>query len=223
MSHEKIFNFHSFPIRPVGVRRIFAHINEERFDFTGYYTILVTELLPRQNEIVLKILQAFWSLYITNVHVLTATTSEATAMLWTYYPFSPNHCEEVKPMLQNFFINDSFVLRNVEMFPDKLRNFYKCPLTLSTYNLEPYMMLTSQPNGSYYTDGIDGITFRVFSQQLNFTPIVRMSSKNLVRRITVKKHQTQNNTKLPRSLEMVNFYRVEWRTHNYQILVAARR
>lgn len=184
-------------------RRIFTRMRNSSFDFTGFYTILLTDMYHPQHELVLKILQDCWSLYISNVHILTSTAVEATAMLYTFYPYTPSHCEQVKPSLQNYFFNDSFVLANDTMFPEKFRNFHKCPLILSTYNLVPYMMLTPEPNGSYHTDGIDGITFRVISQQLNFTPIVRMSSKNLVQRITVESVATIDNPKLPRSLEMV--------------------
>lgn len=186
-------------------RRIFAHLSDTAYDYTGFYTILLIEMKHQQHEIVAKILSDCWTLYITNVHILTATTVEKAAMLYTYYPYTEYHCEEVRPILQNFFINGSFVLADGEMFPEKFRNFHKCPLTLSTYNLVPYMMLTPQPNGSYHTDGIDGITFRVISQQLNFTPIVRMSAKNLVQKITVSKHEAINHSKLRRSLEMVIF------------------
>lgn len=177
-------------------------MSDTSFDYTGFYTILLTEV-SQQPHVVSKILRDCWSLYISNVHILAATTDEATAMLYTFYPYTPDHCEQVKPAIQNYFMNDSFVLPDDQMFPEKFRNFHKCSLRLSTYNLTPYMILTPQPNGSFHTDGIDGITFRVISQQLNFTPIVLMSATNLVQRITVKEHESIDNPKLPRSLELV--------------------
>lgn len=186
-------------------RRIFARMSDTAYDYTGFYTILLIEMRHQQHEIVTKILSDFWTLYIANVHILTKTTIEKTAILYTYYPYTEHHCEEVRPTLQNYFTNGSFALTDDNMFPEKFRNFHKCPLTLSTYNLVPYMMLTPQPNGSYHTDGIDGVTFRVISQQLNFTPIVRMSAKNLVQKITTSKHESKNHSKLRRSLEMVIF------------------
>lgn len=183
-------------------RRIFARMSDTSFDYTGFYTILLTEMCHHQHEIVSKILHDCWSLYISNVHVLTGAGIDAIGVLYTFYPYTPVYCDRVKPSIQNYYINDSFVL-NSELFPPKFRNFHKCPILVSTYNLPPYMILTPQPNGSYYTDGIDGITLRVISQQLNFTPIVRMSSTNLIRRITVSNHVSKDDPKLPRSLEMV--------------------
>lgn len=182
-------------------------MSETSYDYTGFYTILVTGVYNKDHHIVESILKDCWSLYISNVHILTRTTVESAATLYTFYPYTQNHCELVKPILQNYFVNDSFVLADEKLFPEKFRNFHKCPLTLSTYNLVPFMILTPQPNGSYHTDGIDGITFRVISQQLNFTPIVRLSSTNLVRRITAKTHNTIAKPKFPRSLEMVTLDR----------------
>lgn len=201
-------------------RRVFARMSETSFDYTGFYTILVTGVYDKDHYIVESILKDCWSLYISNVHILTRTAYESAAMLYTFYPYTQDHCEQVKPILQNYFIDDSFVLSNQTLFPEKFRNFHKCPLTLSTYHLVPFMILTPQPNGSYHTDGIDGITFRVISQQLNFTPIVRLSSTNLVRRITAKTHNAIVKPELPRSLELVTLKRkkTEKTTHKHEAI-----
>lgn len=176
----------------------------EAFDYTGFYTIVLTESNDNQYQLIRKIFEDCWSLYISNINLLTLKNTEPTALQYTFYPYTIAHCEQVDPVIQNFFINatSSFTL-NTTMFPEKFRNFYKCPLILSTYNLAPHMLLTPQLNGSYFTDGMDGIIFRVLSQRLNFTPIVRFSAKNLLRNVTVGNRRSEENPKLRRSLQMV--------------------
>lgn len=58
-----------------------------------------------------------------------------------------------------------------------MKNMYKCPLRVATSDEKPYMFLIPQKNGTIYTDGIDGIIFRVLSQRLNFTPILLIPSR----------------------------------------------
>ncbi|KAG4066549.1 hypothetical protein HA402_007185 [Bradysia odoriphaga] len=59
---------------------------------------------------------------------------------------------------------------------------YKCPLLVATSEEIPYMFLIPQENGTIYTDGIDGIIFRVLSQRLNFTPILLIPSNEEIER-----------------------------------------
>lgn len=151
--------------------------DDNLFDYTGYYTIVLTEARRDQYIIISKILNDCWSVYITNVVVVASMGSEADSRsaIYTYYPYSVFHCEKVAPVILNYFIKNSF-LYDIDHFPDKLKNMYKCPLTVVTHNVTPFMILHNDKKG-YRTEGIDGITFRVLSQQLNFTPIIEVPTK----------------------------------------------
>lgn len=92
--------------------------------------------------------------------------------MYTYYPYTPIKCENVDPVVHNYYANNQFRFKK-ETFPNKFKNFYRCPIILSTYHIDPYMILKKQSNGSYNMSGVDGIVFRVISQQLNFTPIIK--------------------------------------------------
>ncbi|KAG4066557.1 hypothetical protein HA402_007193 [Bradysia odoriphaga] len=149
------------------------------FDYTGFYTIVLTKLWRNQYIIISKILNDCWSVYITNVMIVVSMESEldSRSAIYTYFPYTLHHCEKTAPVVLNYFINNSF-LYDTDHFPDKLKNMYKCPLTLVTHNVTPFMILYRNHNDrSYRTEGIDGITFRVLSQQLNFTPIIEVPNK----------------------------------------------
>lgn len=175
----------------------------DAYDFTGFYTIVLIDCNEFDYKTVYRILSDCWKLYISNVHVLVSSSTYGTILLYTYYPYTIESCEVVKPVIQDIYMNNTFI-KNSTIFPEKFQNFYKCPLTLSTYEFWPLMFLTPFRNGSYYTDGLDGITFRVISQQLNFTPIVKIGDKNVFKTITVNNSDgTEPEPQLKPSLDMV--------------------
>lgn len=111
----------------------------------------MTEHIINVQEIVRKIFDHCWSLYIANVVVLTPSKDYAKVFVYTYFPFTPEHCESVEPILLDHFENGSFASgRSKSLFPDKFRNLHQCPLIMSSYNFTPLVFLIPQPNGSYY-------------------------------------------------------------------------
>lgn len=195
----KVFsNFNLF----FSFRNIFVDMTSENFDFAGFYTIVLTEHNENRQEIIRKIFQDCWSLYITNANLLIPTEDYETILLFTYFPFTSEQCEGVEPVIYDFFENNTF-LANAPIFPDKFRNFHKCPLKISTYNFAPFMILEPQPNGSYFIDGIEGTMFRFMSQRLNFTPVIVPSTTNILRKITNSSNTEIPNSTLRRSLDVV--------------------
>lgn len=187
-------------------RRIFSEMTIDTHDYTGFYTIVLTEHSDDCEETITKIFADCWSLYIANVNILTPSEDYETILLYTYFPFAPDHCEAIVPVVVDYFENFTFVL-NAPVFPDKFQNFYKCPLRISTYTLPPFMMLTTLSNGTIRPDGIEGILFRVISQRLNFTPIIIQSAYNVLKNITNPKNKLDAQSvkpKLPRSLTLVS-------------------
>lgn len=183
-------------------RHIFSEMTTTNYDYTGYFTIVLTEHSNNSQAIVNEILKDCWSLYIANANVLAPADDYETAILYTFYPFTSEHCEHVKPIIHDQFMNGTFLYKT-PMFPNKLRNLFKCPLKMSTYQFAPFMDLTLQSNGSYYTDGIEGTMFRAMADRLNFTPIAVISALNSVRNIT--NIAPNSKPKLRRSLEMVKY------------------
>lgn len=172
-------------------------------DFTGYYTIILTEHSDDCKETITKIFQDCWSLYMANANVLTPTEDYETIILYTFFPYAPDYCERIEAVVQDYFENNTFVY-DAPIFPDKFHNFYKCPLIFSTYHFPPLILLKPLDNGTVYIDGIEGTILRVISQRLNFTPNVVYSTTNLLRNITDGvETEHENPQKLRRSLDVV--------------------
>lgn len=183
-------------------RRIFIEMSTRTYDYTGFYTIILTEPNDDCQETVAKIFQDCWSLYITNVNILTPTNDNELIVLYTYFPFTLGHCESTEPVIYDYFENNTFI-HNAPIFPDKFHNFYECPQKASSYTFPPFMMLNNQSDGSYYADGIEGITLRVMSQRLNFTLIMIPSGYNIMKPISNSSGVNIKKPHLRRSLEMV--------------------
>lgn len=176
----------------------------ETMNDVRFYTIVLTEYIVNGLEIIRKILSDFWSLHIANVVILTPCKYYKKVFLYTFFPYTPDHCEFVEPIMIDYFENGSFVNEHtVPVFAEKFTNFHECPLKLSTYNFTPFVFLMPQPNGSYYIDGIEGAIIRVLSQRLNFTVNVLLSRTNVLKNITNSSTVGNTKSKLPRSLELV--------------------
>lgn len=149
--------------------KIYSKIHPDYFDYRGFYLIALVIYDRDQYSQMKRILEKMWAIYITRVNViLRQYKNENEAVMFTYYPFSPFYCEQVHPVVHNYFIDTNFTMNN-EHFPRKTKNLHKCPIKVAAFNVPPYMILTKLQNGSYHTDGIEGILLRVLSQRMNFT------------------------------------------------------
>lgn len=157
--------------------KIYDNMNELTYDYTGYYTIVLTEISRYQYDTITKILRDCWMLHITNVIVIVSIHPQARAAVYTYFPFTEFHCEAVAPVILNYFVDDHF-LYDAPLFPPKVRNLFMCPLLVATYEQIPFMMLTPRNDGTFYTDGIDGVIVRVLSQQMHFRAVVKLPPNN---------------------------------------------
>lgn len=154
-------------------RRIFEEFSVKYFNKAGFYTIVLTERVEQPHEMIKSIFTDLWSRHVINANVLSFEDFGSGSSVYTFFPFSENHCDEIWPVLWDYFADGHFT-RNKEIFATKLDNFHGCPITMGTYNLPPYMILTRHPNGtvSPRTDGIEGVLFQVLSQTMNFRPVV---------------------------------------------------
>lgn len=121
--------------------------------------------------------------------------------MYTFFPYTAEHCEHVEPIVYDQFENGIFA-RNAPIFPAKFDNLFRCPLKIATYNYPPYVMLTERSNDTYI-DGIEGVVIRVISQRMNFTTIVIPSSLNILNKISNTSNAVEIKRPYKRSLEMV--------------------
>lgn len=99
-------------------------------------------------------------MYIANSIILTPTEDYETILMYTFFPYTPEHCERVEPIVYDYFENGQFQ-RNAAIFPEKFGNLFRCPIKTATYNFPPYVMLTERSNDTYI-DGIEGVVLSFF-------------------------------------------------------------
>lgn len=117
-----------------------------------------------------------WKHHMININLLQFDQNDRRVYVYTYFPYTPNHCEHIESTFLLSMGNHSISIKN-EFFPNKLRNFYKCPLHLATYTIPPYMILHKSNDGTYKTNGIEGNLYREMAASLNFRPMVRVGTK----------------------------------------------
>lgn len=101
-------------------RRIYERMSESCFDYTGLYTVVLTESSRYQYETITSILQDCWALHIINVVVLVSIHPQARTAVYTYFPFTRFHCEAVAPVILNYYVAEGFLYDSVPFFPKKV-------------------------------------------------------------------------------------------------------
>lgn len=175
------------------------------FDYTGYYTIVLTQ--HSNQETLQRILNDCWSLHIVNAVILIPTIDHMKIYLYAFFPYTPMHCEIIEPVVHDYFENGTFSF-NTPIFPNKLRNFYQCPLMISTYTFDPFISLTPLSNGLFHMDGIEGRMLVTLAKRLNFRPVIQISMFN------IDINGSNPHPTLRKSLDMVKFLFKEFYLYN---------
>ncbi|EAT33059.1 AAEL014687-PA [Aedes aegypti] len=152
-----------------------ATIRPKQYDFTGNYIIIVLNENEQAEEefVAERILQLMWQYYVVNVDVLFGSLDYEEVRMYTYFPFNPGSCENVKSVTWNTFREGRF-LTSRPHFPPKLNNFYGCPLTAAVYTYGAFMRLQHGPGETVVgMDGIDAVLLRHISAKLNFSTVLR--------------------------------------------------
>lgn len=129
-----------------------------------------------EQVMITQIFHDCWKHHMINVNVLRFEQMDQHVYVYTYFPYTLNHCEYIESTFLFSMKNQSISIKS-DFFPNKLRNFYKCPLILATYTIPPYMILHKSDDGTYITKGIEGNLYREMATSLNFHPMVRVGTK----------------------------------------------
>lgn len=161
-------------------------MNSNSFHYSGFYTIVVTEAVKNINETVSSILNSCWSFHMVNVNVLIYNNWRSETIVYTFFPYSSTVCNEMIPIIYDRY--NSFNKNEIkkEIFPNKLVNFYRCPVTVTIYQVKPCIVMENR-NGEEIMAGIEGDIIRVLGQTLNFTLVIleyNNSKKHLAVRIS---------------------------------------
>jgi hypothetical protein len=144
----------------------FKYLDLEVWEVSGNFVIVFTEVDEEIYENMEKIFQAFWSKYIVNVVIMYASHANITeVMVYTYFPYTPKHCENTTPILLNQYSRDKFLM-DVPYFPQKLDNFHRCKIFLVTF-INPPFMFFNKIGDKYTVDGIEGKILVTLQSKLN--------------------------------------------------------
>lgn len=150
-SHEKRF-YNIFLIYNFESLEKFKHINE-KFDFQGFFLVVMVKSYTSQYKDMKKILRSFWDDSIINVNVL-AVAPDSSLKMFTFYPYSTFYCGQVFSVMVNKFVNSSFILSR-KHYKDKLMNLFGCSLKVVTFNIPPLIFIQKK-KGSYEVSGVEG-------------------------------------------------------------------
>lgn len=139
-----------------------------KFDYSGFYLIVLTDYSTNQYKIMKMILEDLWKLQITNSNIVVeARSANNDVHFYTFYPFSELYCEKVLPVIATTYRNKSFT-QNV-FYPNKVENLHNCTIAVATFNTPPFMILKMAADGSSkIVDGLEGKLITVLSKVMNF-------------------------------------------------------
>lgn len=178
LDNRKRFNTIVFVDSLNSFYEFFDHIDLKHWRYSGYIVVALTLYHDDIYECMTKMFEAFWTKHIVNVVVMFMPhANKHEVLLYTYFPFSAFYCERAVPVQLNQYLVNKF-LNKIVHFPEKLTNFYGCPVSVVTFKNPPFMFYDVDKNGNVEVDGIDGTVLRVLAQQLNFNVTMFVDPEN---------------------------------------------
>lgn len=155
--------------------KIFNKMNAEYFDYRGLYVVIMTMQNRTHYEEMRQILEDLWSNYIVNVNVVVPVegSKPRKCRIYTYFPFTRSHCEEVHPVWINTFTVGKGFKKEIDHFPNKVSNLFGCPVTVATSEMPPFMIITYE-NDEMVIRGIEGILMQEIAGSMNFTLKIKL-------------------------------------------------
>lgn len=139
-------------------------------------SLIVITAARGDNELMLeKIFGLAWKFGVLDFNVLLPHRTELQWALVTYQPFQQSCIAlDVQYILTFNYSNYAYDMNITlnELYPSKNRNFNKCPITIATYNVPPYVMIKNKTingqNISIY-DGIEVTVIKNIAKAINLT------------------------------------------------------
>ncbi|XP_065072765.1 uncharacterized protein LOC135697106 [Ochlerotatus camptorhynchus] len=136
-------------------------LNSDRYDLFGYYTFVFTEVSKAE---ILNAFKTLWKLKI--LRAVLIAVNEGQPQVYNYSPYTNYTCG--KPTVYRIQNHVSY-----ELFLQKLKDFYGCPLSLGTFETPPFVQFERQ---RLYHDikltGFEGDLVTTLSGKLNFRILI---------------------------------------------------
>lgn len=127
----------------------------------GFYFILLEKCNETKEN---QIFGELWHRYIHNVNILCSNSSDAVSIK-TFEPFTAHSCGNTSSIVRTN--TETFSIKN--LFPEKLKNLFGCPIKLATFFYPPITMRDTLENGSSRYYGSEMEMVFGLAQALNFT------------------------------------------------------
>lgn len=124
---------------------LLGELEPKKFTFSGFFLLVSRNCSIIQTDDIFK---AFWLRYIYNVNILCQHGD--TVSIKTFSPFQQDSCGNTTSI--DLDMNSIF-----NLYPDKLKNLFKCPIKVATFFYPPITMRETLPSGSfrYYGSEMD--------------------------------------------------------------------
>ncbi|XP_055842727.1 uncharacterized protein LOC129909678 [Episyrphus balteatus] len=146
--------------------RFKKELAKENYLVRGFYTIIYTGNKQTYYNVIYRIFDELFRVFMTNVNIYVEVLDET--LVYTFFPFTKFHCRGSYPILLNRFTRkDGFIFQK-SFFPNKVENFYGCPLTVSTWDGPPFIFFERKQNGEPNVYGIEGDLLQMLAVKMNF-------------------------------------------------------
>jgi Ligated ion channel L-glutamate- and glycine-binding site len=117
-----------------------------------------------------KMFDDLWENYMINVNIIQKVDQNPKeCQMFTFFPYSKFYCEKVFPVLMNTFVADKGFIKGEDHFPNKMSNMHQCPITVATFEIQPFVVLeTTKSDGSLQIGGFDGMLIQNLAEKMNF-------------------------------------------------------
>lgn len=141
------------------------------WDPRGRFLVLITNDYGAFRTVLAKrMLRLLWSFKVLNA-VVVMPQQKSALVLYTWFPYqSPRICTHVREVVLNYWLfeNNGRFLFNSSLFPQKIPQDLKgCNISVSTFEIEPYVILSYSNSEVFPEDGVEGRLFRSVMKKLN--------------------------------------------------------
>lgn len=148
----------------------YLHEDNAGYDDYEYYFIF----LQAPDAVVVRELQLILDHCLANYWLhcnVMVQTIHVEVLIYSYYPYAAQHCQQAQPQLVNRF--DGRHMVNSPMFPNKLRQMHRCPLRLLLWHTPPFVELSREAaSGQWQASGFEMQLVEHLAQHLNFTIVL---------------------------------------------------
>ncbi|XP_055611317.1 uncharacterized protein LOC129757935 [Uranotaenia lowii] len=156
------------------LRIILDQLSPMRYEYSGQYLVVICSHGIVERSVLLQIFDDLWNFQILNVVVavsdLDAPGEQQEIILYSYFPFREDYCENTEPIVLRRWFASSVFDYSVDLFPKKLVDFNGCRLMVATFHYPPYIIVSDDPiTGKKSLSGIEGNMLDMIARKLNFT------------------------------------------------------